>query len=200
MQRHSHRHATPPRRVIPSIRSPPLPPYLGTRLTFYELDEEFGVAGQREYDLDGFAFLHDFAMTPSYYVVFQNPVTGVCGRCRHRPADCVPRGRHPWGGHSAMCPHSPTLCRPHPSGAQHSLPTLAPAPCSPAPLPFISPPNPSMQSTTCRICWAGSRPQHACAGWRGSRPWCTSSPDPAEQTLRWGPHSVQGMPPLRDPG
>lgn len=41
---------------------------------------DFSVAAQRSYELEGFAFLHDFAMTENYYLVFQNPVTGEQGR------------------------------------------------------------------------------------------------------------------------
>ncbi|KAL4425965.1 hypothetical protein ABPG75_009981 [Micractinium tetrahymenae] len=58
-------------RVGPSAR----PPFLGTELTFWELDQDFGVAAWRSFELAGFAFLHDFALTESYFVVFQNPVT-----------------------------------------------------------------------------------------------------------------------------
>lgn len=58
-------------RVGPSSR----PPFLGTSLTFWELEQDFSVAAQRSYELEGFAFLHDFAMTENYYLVFQNPVT-----------------------------------------------------------------------------------------------------------------------------
>lgn len=38
---------------------------------------DFSVAAKRTFHLAGFAFLHDFAVTPNYYVVFQNPVTGA---------------------------------------------------------------------------------------------------------------------------
>ncbi|PRW59430.1 Apocarotenoid-15,15 -oxygenase [Chlorella sorokiniana] len=62
-------------KVGPSIRQPPLPPWLGTELNFLELEADFSVAAQRTFHLAGFAFLHDMAVTPNYYVVFQNPVT-----------------------------------------------------------------------------------------------------------------------------
>ena len=69
-------------RVGPSIRSPPLPPYIKTDLTFLEYDADWGLAARRSYRLDGFAFLHDMAVTRNYYVLFQNPVTGALPRCR----------------------------------------------------------------------------------------------------------------------
>lgn len=56
----------PPRRVGPSIRTPPLPPYLGTQLTFLEYDEDWNLAAKRSFQLAGFAFLHDFALTENW--------------------------------------------------------------------------------------------------------------------------------------
>lgn len=44
------------------------------------LSADFGIAASREYELAGFAFLHDFALTENYYVLFQNPVTGASYR------------------------------------------------------------------------------------------------------------------------
>lgn len=51
------------------------PPSLKTALTFWEFTPEFEVAAKTSFELDGFAFLHDFAITKNFFVVFQNPVT-----------------------------------------------------------------------------------------------------------------------------
>eukprot|EP00890_Picochlorum_soloecismus_P003127 jgi/Picsp_1/3815/NSC_01327-R1_retinal pigment epithelial membrane protein len=52
---------------------------LHTELTFHEFSApESGtvkLVDQKIYNIPGFAFLHDFAVTESYYVIFQNPVT-----------------------------------------------------------------------------------------------------------------------------
>lgn len=59
-------------------------PPISTDITFWEFDEETlnqAVPGGDQdprkvtHTLTGFAFLHDFAITENYYVVFQNPVT-----------------------------------------------------------------------------------------------------------------------------
>jgi carotenoid cleavage dioxygenase-like enzyme len=55
-------------------------PLMATDVTFYELDPATGLpaaGGQASHTLPGFAFVHDFAMTENYYVLFQNPVTVV---------------------------------------------------------------------------------------------------------------------------
>ena len=52
---------------------------LYTELTFHEFSaSESGtvkLVDQKLYNIPGFAFLHDFAVTESYYIIFQNPVT-----------------------------------------------------------------------------------------------------------------------------
>jgi all-trans-8'-apo-beta-carotenal 15,15'-oxygenase len=47
---------------------------LSSKLTIYELDEAGTVVEQHPYGLPGFAFIHDFAVTPNYTIFFQNPV------------------------------------------------------------------------------------------------------------------------------
>jgi all-trans-8'-apo-beta-carotenal 15,15'-oxygenase len=47
---------------------------LGTTLTIYELDVAGQIVEQFEYGLPGFAFIHDFVVTPHYCIFFQNPV------------------------------------------------------------------------------------------------------------------------------
>jgi all-trans-8'-apo-beta-carotenal 15,15'-oxygenase len=43
-------------------------------LTIYELDVEGIVVEQHAHTIPGFAFIHDFAITPNYCIFFQNPV------------------------------------------------------------------------------------------------------------------------------
>lgn len=62
-------------RVKPSVGQPPLPPYINTTLTFWELGPDCAPVASKDFTLRGFAFLHDFAVTEDYYVIFQNPVT-----------------------------------------------------------------------------------------------------------------------------
>jgi all-trans-8'-apo-beta-carotenal 15,15'-oxygenase len=49
-------------------------PGLSSRITVYEFDPEGNVAQQQTRSVPGFAFLHDFVLTPHYYIFFQNPV------------------------------------------------------------------------------------------------------------------------------
>lgn len=52
-----------------------LKPGLSTTITVYELDRSGQVVEQHAHTLPGFAFLHDFAITPNYCIFFQNPVS-----------------------------------------------------------------------------------------------------------------------------
>lgn len=45
-----------------------------SRLTFREVDQAGGVSLVREADVDGMLFTHDFAITPSWYVIGGNPL------------------------------------------------------------------------------------------------------------------------------
>jgi all-trans-8'-apo-beta-carotenal 15,15'-oxygenase len=46
-----------------------------TTITVYEFDATGQVVAQAERSVPGFAFIHDFVMTPNYYIFFQNPVS-----------------------------------------------------------------------------------------------------------------------------
>ena len=47
---------------------------LSTTITVYELDQAGHIAWERSHSIPGFAFIHDFAITPNYCIFFQNPV------------------------------------------------------------------------------------------------------------------------------
>ncbi|MEN9226098.1 MAG: carotenoid oxygenase family protein [Thermostichus sp. HHBFW_bins_43] len=47
---------------------------LNSTLLFYRLDPQGQLTEKREYQIPGFAFLHDFVWTPHYRIFFQNPV------------------------------------------------------------------------------------------------------------------------------
>jgi len=47
---------------------------VATRLNIYELDAEATVVKHHAHYLPGFAFMHDFVITPNYCLFFQNPV------------------------------------------------------------------------------------------------------------------------------
>ncbi|KAK3267487.1 hypothetical protein CYMTET_23959, partial [Cymbomonas tetramitiformis] len=47
---------------------------LQTRFTIYELDQQYRVQRRLEHEFPGYAFMHDFAITKNYYVMFHNPV------------------------------------------------------------------------------------------------------------------------------
>jgi all-trans-8'-apo-beta-carotenal 15,15'-oxygenase len=49
-------------------------PGLSTRITVYEFDESGQLVQETSRKIPGFAFLHDFVVTPNYYIFFQNPV------------------------------------------------------------------------------------------------------------------------------
>jgi all-trans-8'-apo-beta-carotenal 15,15'-oxygenase len=48
---------------------------LSSTITLYELDTAGQRPGQHSHTIPGFAFLHDFALTPNYAIFFQNPVS-----------------------------------------------------------------------------------------------------------------------------
>ncbi len=45
-----------------------------TTINIYELDRDGCVVEQQAHPISGFAFIHDFAITPNYCIFFQNPV------------------------------------------------------------------------------------------------------------------------------
>ena len=47
---------------------------LSFTLNLYELNLKGQIVRQQDHILPGFAFIHDFAITPNYYIFFQNPV------------------------------------------------------------------------------------------------------------------------------
>lgn len=49
-------------------------PGLSTAITIYELDKTGQVVQRHTHSVPGFAFIHDFAITPNYCIFFQNPV------------------------------------------------------------------------------------------------------------------------------
>lgn len=48
---------------------------LSSTITLCELDPKGKLLGQHSHTVPGFAFLHDFALTPNYAIFFQNPVS-----------------------------------------------------------------------------------------------------------------------------
>ncbi|EFN57655.1 hypothetical protein CHLNCDRAFT_50902 [Chlorella variabilis] len=65
-------------------------PYMPREL----LAAEFEVAAKTSFELDGFAFLHDFAITKNFFVVFQNPVTGRSWLLRPLLGSCFAKCRN----------------------------------------------------------------------------------------------------------
>lgn len=49
-------------------------PGLSTKITIFELNSSGKVIRQHAHSVPGFAFIHDFAITPNYCLLFQNPV------------------------------------------------------------------------------------------------------------------------------
>ncbi|MBW4520888.1 MAG: carotenoid oxygenase family protein [Scytolyngbya sp. HA4215-MV1] len=49
-------------------------PGLSTTITLYELNSQGAIVRQSAHRTPGFAFIHDFAITPNYGIFFQNPV------------------------------------------------------------------------------------------------------------------------------
>jgi all-trans-8'-apo-beta-carotenal 15,15'-oxygenase len=50
-------------------------PGLSTTITIFELDPAGKVIRKHAHSVPGFAFIHDFAITPNYCILFQNPVS-----------------------------------------------------------------------------------------------------------------------------
>ncbi|MEL6460802.1 MAG: carotenoid oxygenase family protein [Cyanobacteria bacterium J06621_15] len=49
-------------------------PGLSTTITIFELDTKGNIVRKNAHSVPGFAFIHDFAITPNYCIFFQNPV------------------------------------------------------------------------------------------------------------------------------
>ncbi|MEM6755480.1 MAG: carotenoid oxygenase family protein, partial [Cyanobacteria bacterium P01_C01_bin.38] len=49
-------------------------PGLSTTITIFELDTKGNIVRKDAHSVPGFAFIHDFAITPNYCIFFQNPV------------------------------------------------------------------------------------------------------------------------------
>lgn len=47
---------------------------LSTQVTIHELNLKNELIQQKTFEIPGFAFIHDFVITPHYYIFFQNPV------------------------------------------------------------------------------------------------------------------------------
>jgi all-trans-8'-apo-beta-carotenal 15,15'-oxygenase len=68
-------------------------PGLSTTITIYEIDPSGKLLRKYSHSVPGFAFIHDFVITPNYCIFFQNPVTynpfpyllglGGAGQCVH---------------------------------------------------------------------------------------------------------------------
>ena len=50
-------------------------PGLSTTITIFELDTTGKIVRKHAHSVPGFAFMHDFVITPNYCILFQNPVT-----------------------------------------------------------------------------------------------------------------------------
>ncbi|BAZ25479.1 Retinal pigment epithelial membrane protein [Kalymmatonema gypsitolerans NIES-4073] len=59
----------------PSLVNFSIKPGLSTTITIFELNTEGKVVRQHAHNVPGFAFIHDFAITPNYCIFFQNPVS-----------------------------------------------------------------------------------------------------------------------------
>ncbi|NMG18581.1 carotenoid oxygenase family protein [Brasilonema bromeliae] len=59
----------------PSLVNFSIKPGLSTTITIFELNTEGKIVRQHAHSVPGFAFIHDFAITPNYCIFFQNPVT-----------------------------------------------------------------------------------------------------------------------------
>jgi len=84
---------------IPTLVNFAVKPGLSSKITIYELDPDGKVLQRHSHSVPGFAFIHDFALTPNYCLFFQNPMDlnplpyllGLKG-----PAECIKfRPEHP---------------------------------------------------------------------------------------------------------
>ena len=59
----------------PSLVNFAIKPGISTNISVYELDEKGKLLTSHEHIVPGFAFIHDFAITPNYCIFLQNPVS-----------------------------------------------------------------------------------------------------------------------------
>ncbi len=59
----------------PSLVGFGVKPGLSSTITMYEFDPQGKLFHQSSHSVPGFAFLHDFALTPNYYIFYQNPIS-----------------------------------------------------------------------------------------------------------------------------
>lgn len=62
-------------RTNPCLVNFSIQPGLKSQLTIWELNRNGQPLRQSTHEIPGFCFIHDFAITPQYYVFFQNPVS-----------------------------------------------------------------------------------------------------------------------------
>ncbi|KAF3885285.1 MULTISPECIES: carotenoid oxygenase family protein [Nostocales] len=60
---------------MPRLVNFSIKPGLSTTITIFELNDKGEVVSKHPHSVPGFAFIHDFAITPNYCIFFQNPVT-----------------------------------------------------------------------------------------------------------------------------
>lgn len=70
----AHPHVDPDVNGSPHLVSFGVHPGLSTVITLYEFDQSGDLLKRHAYRIPGFAFVHDYALTPEHCIFFQNPV------------------------------------------------------------------------------------------------------------------------------
>lgn len=60
---------------VPCLFNFSIKPGLSTTITIFELNLAGQIVRKHAHSVPGFCFIHDFVVTPNYYIFFQNPVT-----------------------------------------------------------------------------------------------------------------------------